>query len=1444
MSILLEKIVSTEHGFNEKEISLFHNAGCATPLFDRYTNHLYWDITFPGIIDADAWIHFRNYLKEALNCEVTLNVAYDDLFASDELIHGYLTVIAEELQLNELKEAAVSLHAPELHLLLAEDEQLSLLNEQKQDIEKAFASYGLNYRLYLDKKAKAVKKVTYNPYSGYTRMNIADISQMVNKVILEGEIFKVDDSVSLRGGRSFGEVEMINYYIKDATGVFLVRYDVRKNELEERLGEFKTGNYIRVYGDVETNKMTQELELHHRLNNPNEIEKIEKPAGRKDTAEVKRIELHAHTKMSEMDGVSSATELINQAYSWGMRAMAVTDHYVVQAFPEAQIAMNKLNKAHPDDPFKVIYGCEMNMIDPQLNIIKNGDGKGLDRSYVVFDLETTGLSNRYDHIIEFGGVKIQSGNIVDRLQLFVKPPVKLAEFTKHLTNIKDSDVENADPIDIALPRIMQFFGDSALVAHNAKFDIGFINAALRKCSQEELSNPYIDTLDLSRALLKERKSYRLGKVASFYKVEYDEDVAHRADYDAEVTAEVFLRMLQSIRQMNYNPNGTMKEDNLILTVDDLENLSDADAFKKVTKKHVTVLAKNQAGIKDLFKLISISHTDYLLFGGKVSTKSDEFMAEPRIPREKISELRENLLIGSACCNGEIFDLASTSSKEALKEAMKFYDFIEVQPPENYRFLIDNHSIADFDRLHTILKDIISCAKELGLPVVATGDVHYTHPDQKILRDVYIQAQGIGGVVHPLYIYNEKARHNSVAPDQHFRTTDEMLECFRFLEDEDLIKEIVITNTNLIADRVEPAYPCKDKLYPPFIDGADENLKALCYKTAHERYGENLPEIVSARLEKELNSIIGNGYGVIYYTAHLMVKDSNDHGYMVGSRGSVGSSFVATMSNITEVNPLPPHYVCKKCHHFELVDNCESGFDLEEKPCPECGDMMKPDGQNIPFETFLGFYGDKVPDIDLNFSSEYQGNAMLYTKTVFGEDKVYRAGTISGVQEKTAYGYIRGYMEKMGIEKLTNAQKTYLAVGCTDVKRTTGQHPGGIIVIPRNMDVHDFTPVQYPANNPESEWKTTHFDFHAIHDNVLKLDNLGHVDPTCMRLLEKISGINVRTIPMNDENVISIFNSTKALKVVDKQYYTEKTGALGLPEFGTRFVRGILNDTRPNVFSQLVRISGLSHGTDVWNNNAKDLVAKGKTLNDVIGCRDDIMTHLIKEGLPPKNSFDIMESVRKGKGLKDEWITLMKENNVPDWYIDSCLKIKYMFPKAHAVAYVMMAMRVAWFKVYYPLYYYISFFTLRCDYFEIGTMIEGKEANYARLKNIQDRLADKNIEVRRGVSNKEEGLVTTLEVANELFCRGFTISNLSLEYSQASEWVLDPDNKKAIIPSFVTIDGLGYNVAKSIGDARNERPFLSKQDLLERTQLSKTLLDKLDELHVLDHLQEENQMSLF
>ena len=1434
----ISKFICEENGFTSEEVNFFHSVTLNEVIYNKTAGSVEWIFSSEKILPLSLYRHLSSFLENEFSCRQIVTMQYSSLAADAQLLQEYIADISERRHMQALSYAFISADAHDiLKIQLPNSESKEEMENCSDELKEELSSFGLNYTLNFTLKTRRKEKSVIREEDLYQTREMKEINDTVNHVRICGEIYRIEDSSSNRGGRYSDSAETIIYFIKDQNNHYLqCNRVVPKKDFENALGEFKKGDAVFMCGNIVRNTQTTDLEMQ-----VDRVLKADPFPKREDKANRKRVELHAHTKMSEMDGISTATELINTAASWGHSAIAITDHLVVQAFPEAQIAMRAVNKKNPDS-FKVIYGCEMNMVDPLLHIVTNPDGGSLNRTYVVFDLETTGLSNRYDHIIEFGGVKIDGSEIVDRLQLFVRPPHKLAEFTKRLTNIQDSDVENAETIDTAIDRILDFFADSCLVAHNASFDIGFINANLKKLGREELSNPYIDTLDLSRALLKERKSYRLGRVCSYYKVAYDEDVAHRADYDAEVTAQVFIKMLNTVR----SSHSFIELDNgyNFTTIDDLQSLSDKDAFRKVNTKHVNILARNQQGIKDLFSLVSKSHTDYLVFGGKVTTKSDEFMAEPRIPRSEIDAIRENLLIGSACCNGEIFDIASTESKEALLEAMRFYDFIEVQPPENYRFLVENHSLASHERLLEILKDIIACARELNIPVVATGDCHYTNPDDKILRDVYIQAQGIGGVVHPLYIYNAEARKHAVSPDQHFRTTDEMLECFRFLNDEKLIEEIVIDNTNSIADMVEVAYPCKDKLFPPTIDGADENLRSLCYSNAHKRYGENLPALISERLEKELNSIIGNGYGVIYYTAYLMVKDSNDHGYMVGSRGSVGSSFVATMSEITEVNPLPAHYICPHCHHFELQPDYESGFDMPPKKCPECGADMIADGQDIPFETFLGFYGDKVPDIDLNFSSEYQGDAMLYTKNVFGEDKVYRAGTISAVQEKTAFGYISGYMEKKGIEHMTQAQRVYLAQGCTDVKRTTGQHPGGIIVIPRDMDVLDFTPVQYPANNPESDWKTTHFDFHAIHDNVLKLDNLGHVDPTCMKLLEKISGIDVRTINMNDAKVISIFNSPQALNILDKKGYGEKTGAMGLPEFGTRFVRGILADTKPKLFSQLVRISGLSHGTDVWSNNAKDLVDQGFTLDDVIGCRDDIMVQLIKWGLTPKDSFDIMESVRKGKGLKPEWEEKMQENNVPSWYVDSCWKIKYMFPKAHAVAYVMMAVRVAWFKVYYPLYYYISFFTLRCDYYDISVMIAGKDAVQARLRDIQGRMNSKDWEIRRSVTNKEEGLITTLEVVNELYCRGYRISNLSLEHSEAAEWIIDPDDPKALIPSFITIDGLGESVALSIVEARHKMPFISKEDLLIRTQLSNTLIGKLDELHVLDGLQEENQMSLF
>ncbi len=947
----------------------------------------------------------------------------------------------------------------------------------------------------------------------------------------------------------------------------------------------------------------------------------------------------------------------------------------------------------------------------------------------------------------------------------------------------------------------------------------------------KLSNTIIDTMLLSRAINPQRRYHSLGSVARFYNISYDNFVAHRADYDAEVTANVFLGMLNQLKLEK------------IKTYKQLQALVDQDFLINSFASHVNVLVKNQDGLKDLYKLISASHIDYLSIKSNSGSEGDgaNIVAEPRLLKSSLAKARKNLLIGSSCQNGLLFETALNKPQSQLEAEMEFYDYIEVMPPENYRNLVERYKF-DEDRIKTVLENIVLTAKRLNKIVVATGDSHYLMPSQKLIRDIYINANGIGGVRHPLYVRNKDARVASNAPDQHFRTTKEMLDEFSFLP-KDIVFEIVVTNTNKIADSIDEIKPIPDKLYTPTIEDADVKLRDLCYTNAKSIYGEQLPKLVEDRLEKELSKIIFHGFAVIYYISYLLVNKSNEDGYIVGSRGSVGSSFAATMAHITEVNPLPPHYVCKKCHHneFFLDGSVSSGYDLPEKLCPNCNEVMHVDGQDIPFETFLGFEGDKVPDIDLNFSSVYQDQAHNFTKEIFGEDFVYKAGTIGTVAERTAFGYVLGYSEEKDLDEMTKPQIEALAASAEGVKRTTGQHPGGIIVIPSDMDVHDFTPVQYPANNIYSEWKTTHFQYGDIEENVLKLDILGHVDPTAMKLLEDISGIDVTKIPMNDEKVMAIFNSVDSLNI-DDRFYSEQTGAVGLPEFGTPFVRRMLEETKPKNFSDLLIISGLSHGTDVWANNAQQLIKDGILLNEVIGCRDDIMTYLVQKGVPDKISFDIMESVRKGRGLSERWLKVMRENDVPEWYIGSCEKIKYMFPKAHAVAYVIMAVRVAWFKVYYPHYYYISYFTLRASAFEIDVMVAGKEAVESRLATIKNILFDRS--TTNAERNKLSRVLNTLEVTLEMYLRGYSFSNIDINRSLASQFLVDENDEKIIIPPFTTIEGLGEGVGQSIVDSRVDGGFISKQDLMSRTQVSKSVLAKLDELNVLEGMQEANQLSLF
>lgn len=1252
----------------------------------------------------------------------------------------------------------------------------------------------------------------------YVKTRICDINEYTGNVEIEAQVFKSDERITKKGK------QIVTLFVYDHTDSIAVTiFGNRRNFASDKLEEYKkNGAYLKIRGGITKNNYSKDLQLIADFINPMEGEFT---IPRIDEAEVKRVELHAHSKMSNMDGVASVDQYFKQAAKWGMKAMAITDHYNVQAFPDAQEASKKYG-------VKAIYGCEMNMVDDSLSYVFNPTDIPLNKAtYVVFDFETTGLSARYDRIIEFGAVKFKDGLVQDSMDLLIDPEKPLSKTIKELTHITDEMLRGRPKIKEALKIIKDFIEDenTILVTHNAQFDIGFLNEAFLNNGQEEIKNPVIDTLSLARYLFPDNKSHSLGALCRQYQVDYEEDddsgkghYAHRADYDARVLNEAWQAMLA---QLTRNNMGMLHSD--------LKKLSNDNLFKNLRPSHVTVYAKNPQGLKDLFKIVSLSNTEY-------------FASTPRVPKKILEQYRENLIIGSACYNGEIFDVAQTKGEKILLKRMKFYDFIEVQPPANYVQLVNTQQVDNMDLIYRTIHDIVDASKKAGKLCVATGDCHYLSPEDKIFRDVYVYAKAVGGGRHPLnpYVRDKLAARGIVFenPDQHFRTTTEMLEQFSFLGNE-LANEIVVTNSNIIADMMEELFPIKSKLYPPHIENCDNKLLELVWTNAKKKYGDPLPQIITDRLNAELNGILKYGFTVQYYIASQIVRKTNEDGFMVGSRGSVGSSFVATMADITEVNPLPPHYRCPHCLHSEWdVDTIKyrTGYDLPEKECPICGAPMDRDGQNIPFATFLGFKAEKVPDIDLNFSGEYQAKAHDLTKVLLGVQNVYRAGTIETVAEKTAYGYALGYYEAQGIDPKTikDAEITRLSLGCQGVKRTTGQHPGGIIVIPGDMDVFDFTPIQYPADDLTVAWKTTHFDFHKIHDNVLKLDLLGHVDPTALKMLSDLTGIDAKTVPLTDKKVISLFNSRDALEC-HSNYLGEQTGALGVPEFGTPFVRQMLIETRPKSFADLLIISGLSHGTDVWNGNAQDLINDGIcSFQEVIGCRDDIMIGLSNYGVEPSKAFLMMERVRKGKKLTAEDEDLLREHKVPEWYINTCNKIKYLFPKAHAVAYVMMACRVAWYKVYHPLEYYAVYFSTRSKQYDIKVMSDGEKA-------ICKKLDDYKQMKQRGekLSPKDEEIEKTLNIALEMAERGYKIGIIDLNRSLAGKFVVDHKNKM-IIPPFDTIDNLGTQAAQTVVDARENREFLSVEDLAQRTRLSQQNIENLRKLGTLKGLPESNQLSLF
>lgn len=1229
-------------------------------------------------------------------------------------------------------------------------------------------------------------------------LNIKDVIGEENDVRIEAYIFGADYFES-----SKSDFKIITLKVTDYTDSMYVKVFTRDaDEYSKLTKKLSAGKWIRIKGYTKNDIYSKDLVLNAR--DINEVIKEEV----KDEMEEKRVELHTHTHMSQMDGLVSVKDLIKRAKKWGHKAIAITDHNGVQSFPDA---------FHETKDIKVIFGVELNLIDDSIDIVfRENDTNIIDNTYVVFDFETTGFNAGVgDSIIEVGAVKLFNGEIIDRFSKLINPGRALSKKITEVTGITDDMLIGMPSEEEVIKEFMVWTYNLPMVAHNAKFDASFLEMAYKKYNLGEYTNTLIDTLELSRAMDPAWGRHGLSYLVKRYEIPFEEDSHHRGVYDAEATALIFNKMVKKLNDRN------------IETVDQIKNLvSKEDLHKIGTCYHVNILAKNNTGLKNLFKIVSLANTKFLY-------------KTPRILRSKIEKYREGLLIGSSCYNGEVFTLARSKTEDEIANIMNFYDYIEVQPLSVYNHLIQMNDFTNINELKDHIKKIIKIADSTSKMVVATGDVHHLDEKDKIFRQVIVNQKVPGGGRHTL------ARDSITdIPSQHFRTTKEMLDDFLFLG-EDVAKKIVVENTNIIADMIENVTVIKDQLYSPKMENSDSIVTDIVYKTAKEMYGETLPQVIEERLEKELHGIIGGGFDVIYLIAEKLVKKSNEDGYLVGSRGSVGSSLVATMLGITEVNPLPAHYICSKCKTtiFEedgvaLGATYSSGYDLPDKKC-SCGNNMNKEGQDMPFATFLGFKADKVPDIDLNFSGEYQAKAHDYTKELFGEDNVFRAGTIGTVADKTAYGYAKGYMEDKGLH-FRNAEIERLAVGCTGVKRTTGQHPGGIIVIPNYMDIYDFSPYQYPADDSSSRWYTTHFDFHAIHDNVLKLDILGHDDPTVLRMLQDLSGIDVMSIPFDDKRVISLFSSPDTLGVTKEQIMCE-TGTLGVPEFGTKFVIQMLMDTKPTTFAELVKISGLSHGTDVWIGNAQELIKNNVCdFKDVIGCRDDIMVYLMYHGLEPGDAFKIMEFVRKGMPSKKpedwkNWDEIMRNKGIKDWYIESCRRIKYMFPKAHATAYVMMGYRVAWFKVHHPILYYAAYFSIRCTDFDIETMIKGYDA----IKNKISEIAIKGYDA----TNKDSSIKDVLEISLEMYARGFTFGNIDLYKSDSTRFIIDEDNK-TLIPPFRTIDGLGGTVANNIVEERSKGIFISIENLQKRSKVSTTIIDKMRVMGILNGMPESSQLTLF